>query len=399
MTNQTLTAVPGFRTGAATCGIKKSGKPDVALIVASAPCRAAAIFTRNLVQAAPILVCKQQIRRAGGRCQAIVVNSGNANACTGERGIRDVWTTIFHTAKLLDIDPLHVLVASTGIIGESLPMKKLLGGVEQAAADLGDTEEHGQRALQAIMTTDKFPKMAAERFGPPKGPGYTVAGMAKGAGMICPKMATMLAFLVTDAPVRSPVLKKMLRAAADQSFNRATVDGHTSTNDMLTILSAGRIIRGQEGNPAPVQKAVNSVCRTLAESIVADGEGATKVTRIVVTGANSALAADRIVRTVAGSPLVRAALYGNDPNWGRIVSAVGYCPAVRSVARLSCRINGVRVYQDGRPTKFDAAALSNSMRQPRNLIEIGLRDGDSTAEILTSDLTHEYVTVNADYHT
>ena len=398
--NQTLTGIPGFRAGSAACGLKSDGGLDVAVIASSSPCRAAAVFTRNLVQAAPILLCKRQLRRSGGRCQAIVVNSGNANACTGERGERDAWSMASHTARVLDIDPLHILVASTGIIGQPLPIKKVLGGIEAAAADLGDSEEHGQRAAQAIMTTDKCRKIAAQRLRRRKDqPASSVAGMAKGAGMICPKMATMLGFLATDAPAKSPTLKRILRSAVAESFNRATVDGHTSTNDMVAILSSGKVPRGATEDPAPLASAVTRVCRDLAEAMVADGEGATKVTRIRVLGAASDLAADRVARTVAGSPLVRTALYGNDPNWGRIVSAVGYCTAVRTVKGMTCKINGTLVYRDGTPAKFDAAALSKSMKSPRNEIEIKLRDGQWSGEVLTSDLTHEYVTINAEYHT
>lgn len=395
--NKTITAA-GFQAGAAACGIKEGGKRDIALIVAERPCSVAAVYTRNLVQAAPVLVCKEQFTRNRGKCQAIVVNSGNANACTGRQGLKDARAMVKKTADILTIDPDHVLVCSTGIIGERLPMENVIGGIEDATRNLSSSQAAGLAAAEAITTTDKSSKIAARSF-PAEPTPLVIAGMAKGAGMICPNMATMLGFLGAKVSAPPGVLKRVLRQAVDATFNRIFVDGHTSTNDAVILLAnakgpklSGRMLKDFE-------RGVAEVCGDLAEAIVADGEGATKVTTIEVRGASSAKAADEIARSIAFSALVRTALYGNDPNWGRIVSAVGYCPSTRSIDGMKCRINGTLVYRNGTPARFDAAKLSKSMASPKCHVLVELQEGKGSAWIKASDLTHEYVTINAEYHT
>jgi glutamate N-acetyltransferase/amino-acid N-acetyltransferase len=331
----------------------------------------------------------------------MVVNSGNANACTGAAGLRDARTMCRVTAKLLGVKEHEVLVASTGMIGRTLPMDKVLAGIERAAARLSAGAQAGRDFARAILTTDAGTKTATETYSVDlsKGAGRAqgrVAGAAKGAGMIRPDMATMLAFLTTDAALPTARLRRALRDAVAPSFNAITVDGHTSTNDSVFLFSSATT--GTSGN-ATFEKnfnaALTDVCKQLAEAIVLDGEGATKATAVTVTGARSHAAAERIARTVAESPLLRCALFASDPNWGRIVSAVGYAEGVGSVDKLACAINGTTVFHKLKPTKFDRNKVARSMRTKRVTITIDLAEGRGSYTVLTSDLTYDYIKCNA----
>jgi len=390
----------GFACGAAACGIKPSGKLDVGVLVVDRPVPAAATFTRNLVQAAPIVVSKEHLRAGGGFVRAVVVNAGNANACTGRRGQRDAEAMCAQVARFLKCPTEQVLVASTGIIGEPLDMPKIRRGIRAALERLSDSPAAFGRFARAICTTDRWPKTASDRLALDGG-AVRVVGVVKGAGMIRPNMATMLGFIATDAQVGPRALRRALRDAVEASFNRITVDGHTSTNDFVVVLASGEsdvAIRGKDDQEA-FASSLSTVCLNLASQIVRDGEGATKRVEIIVRGCRDDDAAESVARAVAASPLVRTAMFGNDPGWGRIVSAVGCSGAVRDVADLRCKINDVLVYRDGTPAKFDAARLSRSMAAEKVTIEVELGEGEGAAYLQTCDLTYDYITINAEYRT
>jgi len=398
---ESLTWPAGFRCGSASCGLKGQGRLDVAVLVADEAVPAAAVFTRNAVQAAPIIVSKEHMRASGGLVRAVVINSGNANACTGRAGLKDAERMCAVVSRYLKCPIEQVLVASTGVIGHRLDIARVAAGIEQALSDLRNDVDAFRRFAVAITTTDRWPKFTGRevRLG---GDSCSVAGVAKGAGMICPNMATMLAFVATDAVCSPATLRSVLRQAVNRSFNRITVDGHTSTNDFVVLLASGRSrfsISGKTEAARQFSTALEEVCLKLAGEIVRDGEGATKVVRVVVEGAASDAAAEKVARAIANSPLVRTAMYGNDPNWGRIVSAAGYSGAVRDISKLKCRINGVTVFAGGLPRRFEEAALSRKMQAGTVEICVSLQDGDGRATVLTCDLTHDYVTLNAEYHT
>ncbi len=394
-----LTWPDGFTCGAAACGLKDGRKPDLAVLVADQAVPAAAMFTTNLVQAAPIQVCKDHLKAAKSLVRAVVANAGNANACTGRQGLRDAKEMCRLVARALGCPPEQVLVASTGVIGRPLDMDKVRRGIEAAMKDLGSSAGYFERFTQAICTTDRWPKAADVTIELGGGP-VRVTGTTKGAGMIGPNMATTLAFIATDAGIRGAALHKALRTAIGASYNRAMVDGHTSTNDFAVLLASGTSgTKVAADDREEFTSAVSTVCLDLASQIVRDGEGATKRIEIIVRGARDDQAADVVARTVAMSPLVRTAVFGNDPNWGRIVSAVGYAPSVKDISKLRCTIQDVLVYRDGTPARFDLGALSRAMRSERVTIEIELGEGNGTGFLQASDLTHDYVTINADYTT
>jgi glutamate N-acetyltransferase / amino-acid N-acetyltransferase len=385
----TLTSVAGLRAAGVRAGIKASGNPDVGLLVADEAVPAAALFTQNHFAAAPVLLSREHLARSGGRVRAVVVNSGNANACTGEDGARDAREMCTRVAAALSCPLEQVLVCSTGVIGVKLPMDKVRHGIDAALAQLGSDVEAGRRFLAAIMTTDAYPKEACGRVG-----SAAVAGICKGAGMIQPDMATMLGFLATDLPLAPEELRTALPRIAARTFNAVHVDTHTSTNDTLLLLATGRAARA-EGWEAQLER----VAHRLSWLIARDGEGATKVTTIEVTGAASDAAAQDIARLVAASALVRTALYGNDPNWGRFTSQVGNSRAVRNARALTCVLQGIEVFRDGEPTAFDRVAASRAMAQEDVRLELRLADGAGRAVVLTSDLGYRYVQVNAEYTT
>jgi glutamate N-acetyltransferase/amino-acid N-acetyltransferase len=393
---QGVTFARGFVAGAVGAGVKHAGteRLDVALIASTAEhCHAAAVFTTNQVIAAPCLVTRKHV--AKGHLRGIVVNSGNANACTGPQGEQDAVAMAAKAAATLRVDPYQVAVASTGVIGVPMPMDRILPAIERIVLSEGGWDH----ASRAIMTTDTKPKVA-QREVALSGGTVRIGGMAKGAGMIHPNMATMLAFVTTDALIDSAALRPMLRSAADDSFNAISVDGDTSTNDTLLLLANGAsgVRVGTADGPAFLD-ALTAVCLELARAIVADGEGATKVFEVRVSGAASEGDARAAARTVTNSNLVKTAVHGADPNWGRILAAAGRSGAKVDAARASIRIGGIAVYEDGAPLHFDASAVRTLFERPEIAIELDLGLGEATARAWGSDLSAEYVRINADYTT
>ena len=390
----------GFTSGAGSAGLKAPGRLDVAVLAADIAVPAAGMFTTNLVQAAPVLVSKDHLKKSRGLVRAVVANAGNANACTGRQGLRDAKEMCAQVAKFLRCPVEQVLVASTGVIGRKMDMPKVRRGIAAALKGLGRTPDHFAAFSQAICTTDRWRKVASAGVELARGT-VRVVGTTKGAGMIAPNMATTLAFLATDANFTGAALKRSLQTAIAASYNRAMVDGHMSTNDFAVLLASGasgcKVSGG--GDRDDFDSALSTVCLDLASQIVRDGEGATKRIEIVVTGAKNDEIADGIARTIATSALVRTALFGNDPNWGRIVSAVGYAPGVKDIRKLRCKIQDVLVYRDGTGTGFDPAQLSRAMKAERVLIEVDLARGRGTGFLQASDLTYEYVRINAEYTT
>ncbi len=393
-----VTAPKGFRAGGIACGIKKSGALDLALLVSDVPAAAAGTFTRNRFRASCVDHSERVARQ--GRARAVIVNSGNANAATGKQGERDTAEMAKRAASAFHVPAGEVLVASTGVIGVPLPMAAVRAGIEELAARLGAAG--GRRAARAIMTTDSVPKEKAvrKRIG---GASVTVGGMAKGSGMIHPNMATMLAFITTDANVPAPALRKILRGAVDDSFNAITVDGETSTNDMVLCLANGAaggaaVLAGRDLEV--FSGMLGDVCRDLSEKIVRDGEGASKFIRVVVTGAASFSAARRVARAVAVSPLVKTAVYGGDPNWGRIAAAAGNAGVAFRPEKVSIRVGGVPIVRRGEGLGPAAEReVARSLRGKEIEIGVDLGAGKARASYFTCDLTHEYITINASYRT
>jgi len=392
----TLGDLRGVRAAGVAAGIKASGRPDVALLVADTRLACAGIFTKNAFAAAPVRVCREHLAKSGGYFRAIVVNSGNANACTGAGGEADARRMAAIVAEKLACPVEEVLVFSTGVIGHRLPMDKVEQGIERAFEALAEGPEAGRAFLTAIQTTDAYPKEAGDAI-----EGVRVAGVCKGAGMIHPDMATMLAFVGTDAPLSPAELAWLAPAVAKKSFNAVHVDSHPSTNDSFFLFSTGTeaAVAAPPANIAAVQRALVAVSNRLAWLIARDGEGATKVTTILVRGAASDDAARAIADRVAASGLVRTALFGNDPNWGRFVSQVGNSREVVDAQALVCTLQGVEVFRSGEPRPFDAGALSKAMAVENVALDLSLNDGDGEAMLMTSDLSYRYVEVNAEYTT
>jgi len=387
-----VTAPVGFLAGGTACGIKKNF-PDLGLLVSEKVASAAGVFTSNLVKAAPVLVSSQQIK--GGRARAIVVNSGNANACTGEQGLRDAWDMVDTAARALGISREEVLVCSTGVIGETLPMKAVTRGIEALA---GEVSREGEEAFaRALMTTDSFPKNTALEVTTSQGT-FRVGGAAKGAGMIHPNMATMLAFITTDVEVTPSALREVLKEAVDHSFNRITVDGDTSTNDTVLALANGASgVKGKGKNLDILLQALKKVCQELAKMIVKDGEGATKVVKILVSGARNSQEAEKAARRVANSLLVKTALYGEDPNWGRLAAAVGSSGALLDPARLKVTIGDVEIVKEGLGITQAEEAAHEVMRQREYTLALDLGVGKGEYWVWTCDLTYDYIRINAEY--
>jgi glutamate N-acetyltransferase/amino-acid N-acetyltransferase len=392
----------GFSFSAAACGLKKSAL-DLALLASDVPAVAAALFTQNCVQGAPVLASQVHLRKSRHKMRGIIVNSGNANCCTGSEGMAAARATALKVARELGgLHPSQVLVCSTGVIGVPLRVEKILRAVPQLVrARRADTRAFAQ-FTRAIMTTDTRPKWAAAkcRIG---GIEVRILGCCKGAGMIHPNMATMLAFLSTDAAISSALLASALRRAVAPTFNAITIDGDTSTNDTVAILANGRsgarkITR--EGPAFPeFTAALEKVCRQLALAIVADGEGAQRVIEIEVRGAPSPRAADQIARTVANSPLVKTALAGADPNWGRILAAAGRAGIPFDFERVDIRLAGIPVCRRGREHPFQERVAHQKMLAKFVPIVVDLRSGRSSARIWTCDFTGDYVSINASYRT
>lgn len=398
LTAGTVTSVRGVRAAGGPCGIKAAGRPDLALVVTDEPAAAAACFTTNRVQAAPVQVSRAQIRTR--RAQAVVINSGNANACTGEPGMRDAWEMVDLTARALGIPRELVLVASTGVIGAPLPMARLRAGIPALAAHLGP---HGEQAAEAILTTDAFSKTSAVSLAIGGIP-VSLGGMAKGAGMIHPRMATTLSLVTTDAALAPEILQHALQVAVDDSFNRISVDGDTSTNDTIFLLATGAsgapLLRSAtESGFADFQDALVTLTQHLARQIVRDGEGATKVIEVRITGAATAEDARRAGEAILTSPLVKTACHGGEPNWGRILAAAGRSGAAVDPTRVAVAIAGVPVVEAGagRPEGLPAAAAR--MRAAEFTIAVDLGLGGGAWRGWTCDLTEAYVRLNSGYLT
>jgi glutamate N-acetyltransferase/amino-acid N-acetyltransferase len=389
----TVTAPKGFRASGVAAGLKTSAGPDVALVVNDGPdAMAAAVFTTNRVKAAPVLWTRQVVR--GGVVRAVVLNSGGANACTGPQGFQDTHSTAEHVAAALTgssprliLGASEVAVCSTGLIGERLPMDKLLPGVRAAVKALA--RDGGSAAAEAIMTTDTRPKTTVVA-----GTGWTVGGMAKGAGMLAPALATMLCVATTDAVAGSAALDEALRAACRVTFDRVDSDGCMSTNDTVLLLASGA--SGIEPTQEELTAAVTAACHDLAQQLVADAEGATKQIAIDVVGALSESDAVEVGRSVARNNLVKTALFGNDPNWGRILAAVGTTEAAFEPDAVDVAINGVRVCRSGAAAE-DRSKVDLSGRNV--MIQIDLHAGDEAATVWTNDLSHAYIHENSAYST
>ncbi len=387
-----VTAPRGFRAGAAACGIKAEGL-DLAVLAAERPAVAAAVFTTNRAQAAPVLVSREHL--ASGRARAIVANAGCANAATGEPGLADAREMAAVAAQDLGCRPEEVLVASTGVIGVRLPMDRIRSGIKGAVGRLSVTG--GGEAARAIMTTDTKAKEVVVDADLSTGTAR-VGGMAKGAGMIAPRMATMLAFFTTDAAIEAALLEQALREAVGASLNRITVDGDTSTNDMAVILASGAgAVVASEQDYASFRDAVVAASRAIAEMIVRDGEGATRIAEVRVEGAPSEAEADAIARTVAESPLVKTALHGGDPNWGRILAAAGRAGVAFDVGGVDVWIGDVWVAEGGAARAYDEALAAAAMKEDPVRLRVRLRGGSASSWMWTSDLSRGYVDINAHY--
>ncbi len=415
----------GFRTAGLHCGIKADPETfDLALFVADVPCTAVGVFTQNRVCGAPVKVSRQRVPRATAR--AIVINSGNANACTGERGLKDAHWMTAAVAERLDCAADDVLVCSTGVIGHYLPREKLEAGIPQAVERLADTPQAFANAARGMMTTDSFHKQSM-RQAELGGKLVTVAGAAKGAAMIAPNMATMLAVVMTDAALSPPEADTMLRAAVDRSFNCINVEGHTSTSDSVILLASGAAVgrpihqlkkgiaespprsvglplsetgRLDDESRRQLQTMLNDVTEELATAIIRDAEGAGHFITVDVRGLATRADAHCIARTVADDVLVKTAITGNDPNWGRIVSACGRTGVELGEEHITLRINGTLIYQTGAPVDYDEAAVSSHMRDNRDVhIELDLTLGEQSARFWTCDLTQEYVRLNSELTT
>lgn len=379
------------------CGIKRiTGRRDLTLIRGDAPCNAVGVYTQNRVVAAPVLVDRE--RTPSDHIRAIVVNSGNANACTGDRGMEDARNMARYAAEACRCEESSVLVMSTGVIGEYLPLDKIQRGIREAADSLARSPAALQSAAEGILTTDKGTKISCRQLtqGGHKG---LVTGMAKGAGMIAPNMATMLAVIMTDIAIPLATADTVFRRVVDSSFNAMVVDGHTSTNDTALLLSSAAS-KCRMDDPDVWAEILGQVCTDLAYAIADDGEGATHVMSIQVRGCRSPQEAERIARAIACSPLVKTAIAGNDPNWGRIVSAAGFAGVDFDPQRVSLILNDCPLFRHGQPVPFDASAVSRSMANHRTVnLELCVGEGSGEARFLASDLTAEYVRINADYHT
>jgi glutamate N-acetyltransferase/amino-acid N-acetyltransferase len=394
-----IAAPQGFRAAGVHCGIKVA-KKDLGLIISDVPACGSAVLTQNKVQAAPIRVVKEQLNQSH-TFRGIVVNSGNANACTGDRGMRDAWEMVDATAAVLGVSRSEILPASTGVIGEYLPMSALHAGIPLAAKEA--SVHGGSEAAEAIMTTDTFPKECAVTL-VIGGMKVTIGGMAKGSGMIAPNMATMLAFITTDAALDPEPLRVALARATERSFNRITVDGDTSTNDMVAILANGcsgaMPIRSAGGSAFDTfSAALEHLLKRLAKMIARDGEGATKFLEIQVKGATSEHEALAAARSVANSNLVKTAMHGEDPNWGRILAAVGYSGIDFDPEKVEVFFGGVRIVGKRYAIEFSEEDAKEVLRQHDIHITINLNQGNEEATCWTCDLSKEYVAINAHYRT
>ncbi|MBL7119313.1 MAG: bifunctional glutamate N-acetyltransferase/amino-acid acetyltransferase ArgJ [Dehalococcoidia bacterium] len=396
--NGTITSPQGFLAGASYAGIKTGGDGvlDLGMLCSEVPCIAAGVFTTNKVKAAPVVLCQERL--AGGRARAIVVNSGCANACTGEQGMADSIMMAELAARKLGVPLEEILVASTGVIGVSLPMERIRSGIEAIVL----SGEGGHQLARAIMTTDTLPKETAVsvRLG---GKRITIGAVAKGSGMIYPDMATLLCFITTDAALDASLARTALRKAVDESFNMIAIDGDTSTNDTVLLLADGLAgnepLQAGSAEAEVFQDALREVCIYLAKCLARDGEGATKLIEVRVEGALTLREARLAARTIAGSFLVKAALHGGDPNWGRIVAAVGRSGAEIDLPRTDLHLKELCLLRAGCPVAFDQAEARGRLSNAEVSIRVCLNLGDESATAWGCDLSEEYVMINSDYVT
>ena len=392
-----VTTPRGFRAAGISAGIKAKAGLDLALLVSDTPAQAAAVFTTNLAVAAPVVVSKEHLARSGGTVRAIIVNSGCANACTGDEGLQIAREMAADTARLVNCPVEQVLVASTGVIGVSLPMDKIHRGLPVAFHSLG--ADQGPMAARAIMTTDPFPKEAAARI-TVGGTDVTIGGMAKGSGMIEPMLATMLGFVTTDAAVPKALLDRALREAVNDTFNAITVDGECSTNDCVMLLANGASgATVDDSTYAAFVAGLTAVCRELALGIVRGGEGATKLVTVVVTGAASSDEARKAAKAIANSPLVKTAIHGADPNWGRLICAAGRAGVAFELSRAAVVIGSIVLFRDGKPHDDASPEAAEYLKGTDLTVSVDLGAGQASSTVWTCDLSAEYVRINADYRT
>jgi glutamate N-acetyltransferase/amino-acid N-acetyltransferase len=406
----TISSLPrGFLWGAVRAGIKTSGRADLSAIVAPRTATAAALYTTNKIQAAPLLIDRRHLAANAGRIHTVLINAGNANCATGEAGILAAEQCCAAAAEAFDCDTQAVFPSSTGIIGVPLPVEKVRAALPALSAAVGDTAEHFASAAAAIMTTDTRPKTAHATLDF-DGAQVRIAGIAKGAGMIHPQLAaahvtaphaTMLVYLCTDAAADSALLQRVLEASAETSFNRISIDGDTSTNDTVLLLASGASgVTLSDQNASGFAAALSAVCTSLAKQIVADGEGATHLVELNIRGAASDADALRVARAIAHSPLVKTAWAGSDPNWGRLVVAAGYSGAQVDPARIAIRLGDLVICErGGRAAGFDETAAHRYLSLPEFTVHIDLGLGAGACRFWTCDLTREYISINADYST
>ncbi len=390
----------GFRAAGLACGIKQNKSTfDLSLFVSDAPCCGAGVFTTNQVCGAPVKVSRERV--PSDSIRAVIINSGNSNACTGDRGIEDARWMTHQVASALDFDDAEVLVCSTGIIGHFLPRAPIEQGIPEVVRQLDSDSQAFLNAARGMMTTDTVPKQAARTLSI-SGTTVRVSGVAKGAAMIAPNMATMLSVIMTDARLNASQTDQMLRHAVNRSFNCVSVEGHTSTSDTVLLLANGAADAGELSDQelSDLQTVVDEVAMELGQAIIRDAEGADHFITIEVSGAKQRTEAHEIARTIANDALVKTAIAGADPNWGRIVSATGRTSVKLTEQDIVLHINGTLIYQNGLPVDFDERAVSDSIRQNRDVsIRVKLPFGEETVVFWTSDLTQEYVRLNSEYST
>lgn len=398
LTEGGITSPLGFSAGATYAGLKKAADvTDLAILFSEITCQAAAVFTTNKVKASPVLLDQRKLQKSG-KARAVVINSGCANACTGEQGMQDAETTAYLAGQKLDISPDEVMVASTGVIGVNLPMDKIKEGIERITL----SRNGGHELTRAIMTTDTRPKEIAVKVvcGNQE---FTLGGTAKGAGMIHPNMATMLCFITTDALVQGDFLQTALKKAVDDSFNMISVDGDTSTNDTVLVMASGlarnTIIKQGSNCQEAFQQALNQVCVYLARSIAKDGEGATRLIEVRINGAASLNDARLLARTITNSYLVKSAVHGCDPNWGRIAAAAGRSGATMIEEQTDVYIGDICLFRSGRPLSFDKKLASSLLGKEEVLIRVDMNIGSFSATAWGCDLSEEYVVINSEYTT
>ena len=396
--NGGVTAPKGFTAGAVECGIKYSDRLDLGMILSETDAVAAGMFTSNRIKSAPVIVSRNHVR--GESVRAIVANSGNANACTGETGLEAAIATAGKTAKIIGCNQSEILVASTGVIGHILPIEKLLASIQELVEDLSDTGS--EKVAQAIMTTDTVSKETAVEL-EINGVPVRIGAVAKGAGMICPNRATRLCVITTDAAIDPAALRKALRTAVNASFNCITVDGDMSPNDTVFAMANGRaentLIKNRSKAFDLFTEALTKVCTRMAKALVRDGEGATKFITLHISGAQGVEDARKVGLAIANSPLVKTAFFGTDPNWGRIICAAGASGVPVEEGNITISLNDQELFKHGSPTGFDEAALRSSLGTVDILCDVNLGMGHAETIIYTSDISYEYVKINAEYTT